>query len=762
MPDYDFSQLSPHDFERLVRDLLQAEWGVVLESFKEGRDGGIDLRYARGGGNLVVQCKRYVASGYAGLLRSTRTEAAKVALLRPSRYVLATAVPLSPANKRELAAVVGPRYLAEPDVLGRDDVNNLLGRHGEVERAHYKLYLASVGVLERVLHGDVASQTEFEVDRIHREVRRYVQGRAYPRARKVLAEDRVVVLSGQPGVGKTTLANLLLYEHLDAGFEPVVIRQDFSEGRRVFQRGRRQVFHFDDFFGVTYLGDRGTSSQRRDHRAVVDFADMVAADGSKRLILTTREHLLSQARDASERLRHSGVLDRRVVVRMGDYGLRERAEILYNHLFFSDLPDEYRDELLRGDFYLRIVKHEKFNPRLIEWLSTHRRVRSTPVTGYQAFVADLLERPTEIWRHAYEHQISHAGRTLLLGLHSLGGTATAALVEEAFSSLHARRAAEYGFERGPEDFAAACAELHGAFVRPKHAGSIEFINPSVIDWLNGLLLASPTNALDVAMGASRFSQIETLWRFSHGRPGDAIRAALRGIDAIFPARVVALAVAPRKLMPPGGTGMIAPGYEKRLTVMIGMAADLRSPGWTGAIRRVAGHLVDHWTRERAEIEDGADLIRAVDAARDGLDLPEGFRRTCIERMIASANAGCGSDDLRALATLLEGERRREPIGILLSDALGTYRAEHFEDELSNCRSGQDFAALRDDLDAFARLFDIDLGREVNQLDERQHEFDEYQEMRADQAMDEHKDHMAEMRGDDDEIRSIFGSMRRGD
>ena len=44
---YDFQQLSPHDLETLVRDLLQAEWGVALESFKTGRDGGIDLRYAR-------------------------------------------------------------------------------------------------------------------------------------------------------------------------------------------------------------------------------------------------------------------------------------------------------------------------------------------------------------------------------------------------------------------------------------------------------------------------------------------------------------------------------------------------------------------------------------------------------------------------------------------------------------------------------------------------------------------------------------------
>jgi len=64
MPDYDFKQLSPHDFEELARDLVQARDGIVLESFKTGKDGGIDFRRARGKDSTVVQCKHY-----AGIVR---------------------------------------------------------------------------------------------------------------------------------------------------------------------------------------------------------------------------------------------------------------------------------------------------------------------------------------------------------------------------------------------------------------------------------------------------------------------------------------------------------------------------------------------------------------------------------------------------------------------------------------------------------------------------------------------------------------------
>ena len=60
MPDYDFSNLSTFDFEKLTRDVLQKYYGINLESFTTGRDGGIDLRYSKEKNNdLIVQCKSY-------------------------------------------------------------------------------------------------------------------------------------------------------------------------------------------------------------------------------------------------------------------------------------------------------------------------------------------------------------------------------------------------------------------------------------------------------------------------------------------------------------------------------------------------------------------------------------------------------------------------------------------------------------------------------------------------------------------------------
>lgn len=73
MPNYDFRVLSPIDFENLVRDLLQRQLKITLESFSLGRDTGIDFRYISVlGRKLIIQCKHYPDSKFATLLSHLR------------------------------------------------------------------------------------------------------------------------------------------------------------------------------------------------------------------------------------------------------------------------------------------------------------------------------------------------------------------------------------------------------------------------------------------------------------------------------------------------------------------------------------------------------------------------------------------------------------------------------------------------------------------------------------------------------------------
>ena len=110
MPNYDFLNLSPFDFEELTRDLLQKYYDIYFESFTTGRDKGIDLRCSKASNNdLIVQCKKY--NNYSSLKSSLKEEYQKVKILNPKKYVLSTSVGLTPLNKDEIVHHINGKIL---------------------------------------------------------------------------------------------------------------------------------------------------------------------------------------------------------------------------------------------------------------------------------------------------------------------------------------------------------------------------------------------------------------------------------------------------------------------------------------------------------------------------------------------------------------------------------------------------------------------------------------------------------------------------
>lgn len=519
MSSYDFTGLSPSDFESLCHDLLERSLNVQLQEFVTGRDKGIDLRHAPASGqDWIVQCKHFARSGYAKLRSHLlKKELPKIEKLQPGRYILATSVGLSPSNVDDLFQILQPYCRSKHDIIGQNDLNALLRANPTIEQAHFKLWLTSAAVLSRVLHNDVFVQSILTEEGIKQRLGLYVYTDSCEKARRKLESERICILSGIPGVGKTTLAEMLIVEYLMNDWQVVSMHQNVAEGQKLFcpDPTVKQVLYYDDFLGQISTGEK---LGKNEDRALFQLINAVSRTANKRFILTTREYILAQAKAEHEYLARSDIDLHRFVVSCDDYTDIDKARILANHLYFAEVPQEHIAALVGKRTYRQIISHRNYSPRIIEWMTQVTATASCQPEEYPSVFLERLDNPSDLWTHAFENQISEASRHLLLTLGSCGDDILLDDLKEAFDVFYVERAKRYGFLSLPSHFRQALDELEGNFIRIEGYAKQRVVfchNPSILDFLQRWLDQHPTDASDVLRYAVFFEQIERLFNVFH-------------------------------------------------------------------------------------------------------------------------------------------------------------------------------------------------------------------------------------------------------
>lgn len=481
---YTFSSLSPADFEDLARELIGKELRVRFEAFCPGPDGGIDGRHAQANKTTILQCKHYAGSSFSSLKTAITRELESIRKLSPTRYILATSRPLTPANKKQLAAILGPHLKSESDIFGPDDLNALLRIHSDIERQHIKLWLSGSAVLERVVRAAAYSFTAISRKDIESKVRVYAENPSFAAARDMLEQNRVLIVSGPPGVGKTTLAEMLTYAFIGQEWELVAIRS-LEDGFAAIVDARKQIFLFDDFLGKVSLDVRALSAKDSD---LVKFIKRVQGSPNARFILTTRAYIFEEARRVSEYLSDGRLDVMKYVLDVGIYTRRIKARILYNHLYVHNTPKEHIRALLNApDTLPSIIDHRNYNPRIIEWMTDEINVGAIAPEEYPATFLQTLENPARIWDTAFRTHIPVKCQHLLFALFFCSEYgASIEDLKDAYEPVHKGLSHRFGHTHDAKDFSEALRILEGSFVRISN-GKVSFINPSVRDYLTDYL-----------------------------------------------------------------------------------------------------------------------------------------------------------------------------------------------------------------------------------------------------------------------------------
>jgi hypothetical protein len=758
---YDFRTLSPLDFEELVRDLLQAEFGLLFESFGPGRDLGTDFRFAHGRGNAIVQAKHYPDATAADLLRIAGRENEKVAKLKPTRYLLATSAVVTPHSKTKLREALSAAPLGLADIFGREDLNNLLGRHKEIERKHFKLWLASTAVLERILHSGVYNRTETEIEIVKKMVPKFVYNESVARAEEILSKHGALIIIGEPGVGKTTLARMLLWLHAEQDWKIFVI-DDIKEAFEMANEGEKRLIFFDDFLGQVRLS---ADLIRGMDQRFPPFLQRVRNNKDIRFMLTSRDYILHQAQAESSRLSSPTVNAIEFTLNVGTYSRGERARMLFNHLYFSDISTQEREALLSDDFFLRIIDHRNFNPRLIDLLTDadYISITGSPI---RVIVQTVLENPQELWKVPYRSHMSHEARALMLALFFNEHNPGIAALERAFGRMSKVMGLPFGVVEIPIKFRSALREIEGSVlaIRDRH---VTFANPGIRDFLQGVI--NEDSFLPFAVGAvTKFAEVNQAWTFFHAqkfppRRFDSVRREWVSQPAQpklpqDPTSAAWEGAASRLISDGSGTRL------ERLRLFISMFDYLESEGLLPIVAAAIRDLADSEI-EGTEAQKCAEVIEAISSSLLPAEIQEQAQRVACssaEKML-SEYSGLNLDEIESVVwALSEHSPNREAAAAATDIALkefvrylgdyldSTESSEGLEEEEQRLRTlFRDYGFLDNLTDSkIQRSFQ----RRHEELDEKEYEDDENYSRSG-------RDSSLESQISDGEIKSMFGQLK---
>ncbi|RDE51595.1 MAG: hypothetical protein DVS81_05410 [Candidatus Accumulibacter meliphilus] len=483
MSDYDFKPLNDKEFEILCADLIGEVEGTRIERFKVGRDAGVDGRFfASEGKEVILQCKHWCNTPLRQLVSALETkEKPKLDKLKPNRYLLAVSNSLSRADKKTIYRALTPHIASESDIYGKEDLNDLLKGKPHIEQKHYKLWLHSSSVLRHIFNSAIVGRSAFSLQEIIRSSSRYVVTANHQAALNILAKLGVVIITGEPGVGKTTLADHLCLHYVVQDFVYLKVADDIREAESAFDPENKQVIYFDDFLGRNYLDAlRGHEGSH-----ITQFIRRVAANKNKRFVLTSRSTILNQGKFLIDSLEHSNIHRNEYEIKIQSLTKLDKAQILYNHIWHSGLDNEYVEELYFDRRYRQIIGHKNFNPRLISLVTDVTRLDAYPPADYWKYIVHSLTNPSQVWENPFVVQHDDFARAIIFLVVLNGHAIDESTLAEAYHRFIALR--ENQHLHGRHEFQSNIRLLTGSFLNraiSSHGPStIDLFNPSIADYV---------------------------------------------------------------------------------------------------------------------------------------------------------------------------------------------------------------------------------------------------------------------------------------
>ena len=508
---YNYNNLSDFEFEILCKDIMQKKLNIKLYTFQKGRDGGIDVTDDPKNKNVIIQVKHYINSKYSDLLGSLKKEIQKVNELQPKRYYICCAVKLTAKNKREIYEMFSDYMESANDIVSLIDIDDFLQcpENMDIVRKHYKLWLESTEILSEISNQNIFIDCEALLYNIEEDSRRFVETSCYYECLDILEKERMLLLLGMPGTGKTVTTKMLAIYYASKGYRiRYTTNGDISDIKNAIsvQKDLPEIILLDDCLGQHYFRMKETQGNE-----LLSLVKYVACHKSKKLIMNSRVTIFQQAKGHVVEFRQFAE-DEKFKIKildMNQLSLSDKGRIFHNHIYFKGLPATYYQNILKGFHYREIVKHNNYTPRIMEFVTREYNFKKVSSDNYYEYILQCLDNPTEIWKDEFSEKLQQEDRILLTTLYSLTDTSIdEEILKRAFNYRLCNSTIVDTSRNVWED---VLNRLEGAFlqiIEKNRKKEIGVINPSVNDFLKEYLQKNDIERENIRENATEYEQIK--------------------------------------------------------------------------------------------------------------------------------------------------------------------------------------------------------------------------------------------------------------
>lgn len=419
-----YANLSDVDFEELAKDIFEKILNVKLYTFSKGRDEGIDVTDSVSQPKYLIQVKHYNKSKFSDLKCSLQREVDKIKKLNPKHYYIFTSCSLTPKNLNEIYSLFS-EYMTSPNknIFHLNQIESFLTKkeNEAILEKYHKLWLYSSFFLERIKSGDISIDSDYLLNKIREHQNLYVATNVFENARDILLKNRVLLLIGQPGTGKTFTSEMLISILLQKGYS---IRYTTDGGNIAslkqalsIDNNKKEAILLDDCLGQCYLKMKDTQSNE-----LLSLVAYVRNNKNKILLLNSRITILNEAKKKSQELTDELDCHKVKILDITNISEIEKAKILYNHLHFKRIPQEYLLAVKENRNYLKIIKHKNYIPRVIEFITKENVFERITTQEYIKFIIQQLNNPEKVWEDEFTNRLDLYDRILLTTLYSLTNT----------------------------------------------------------------------------------------------------------------------------------------------------------------------------------------------------------------------------------------------------------------------------------------------------------------------------------------------------